>query len=94
MPQQLESFDAFVKQVEKHLSAIKDDTSKCMVAVWKMEDGKITMERSTWDYPTAEFDRSIGMLAENLSADRNILDDAPTIPLPTATLDLEALREG
>lgn len=37
-----------------------------LFAVWRVQDGKIYLDRTATNYPTIDFDKSVAMLAENL----------------------------
>jgi hypothetical protein len=63
---------------------------KFMVTVWREEeDGKLHMERTTWQFPTARFNEALGLLNSSLN---NELNPVPP-PLPLASF-LSTKDEG
>lgn len=65
-------------------SIVDDDC--VMVAVWTLRDGKQNMKRLTRNFPSGEFDKSVGMLASDLNSERSILAAEAILndPLPVA----------
>ena len=61
-----------------------------MVAVWVVRDGRLRLvNRSTWRFPTGDFDAAIDLLTTDLNAERAQpvqFVGLPTDPLPLAML--------
>lgn len=61
------------------------DSGHWMNAVWFVQDGKVVLERWTsYQFPKADFDAALGLLALTLAAEKQRMDPPIPDPLPAA----------
>ncbi len=64
------------------------DSGRWMVAVYRVEDGRININRTTFNFPTGDYLTAVALLAANLSEEQRRAAEAgrtlPDAPLPTA----------
>lgn len=78
MTQAEEDVEQFVKRAAA--------SGKWMVAVFRIEDGRPQVDRTTCNFPTGEFLPAVAMLAANLCDEQERLRGLPPPPLPRAVI--------
>lgn len=93
---QFESYGEFVDDQCEQARSLVDENTPVMTALFKLEAGKLTLQRSTWKFPTAEFRTAVQLLAQGLEADMRAVPPPPIEPLPEARVafDLPSLPEA
>lgn len=48
-----------------------EQAGRYMVAIWRVEEGKLQLYRMTENFPVVDFENAINLLRENIERDQN-----------------------